>query len=535
MSAADAAALWGEEVVEGHYAGHPGRLYGQHPQTFGELIATAGRWHQNTYLVQGERRISYGDMFSAINLARKHFTDLGVQPGDRVMLLAYNSPDWALALWSLWLMGAVPVLGNRWWSAAEIEHAVGLLSPRCILTDTAEIPASVSTPVHALADLTAFFGRHAEEPPTDSGPATPEDTPALILFTSGSTGMPKAVELSRRSVIANQHNLLARSRRLPGQLSDDYRGTTSLVCTPLFHIGGVSNLIVQMLAGAKIVLNEGRFDPKQVLELIQRERVQTMGGVPTMASRVLEHPDFDDYDLSSMRSWPLGGALVRTELLERMVRKLPQLRERGLGNTWGMTESGGFLTVASGTDIERFPGTVGRPYPTVEVRILDPDESGSGEIAVRAPTVMLRYVGIDDGTVDSDGWLHSGDLGHLNDEGYLFLDGRSKDIVIRGGENIACAHVEGALSSHPDVIEVAAIGLPHPDLGEELAAVVVHRTGSPAPSAADLAAHIREVVSSFAVPTQWWIRTEPLPTVAGEKVNKKALVAEFTIEKSKRQ
>ena len=140
---------------------------------------------------------------------------------------------------------------------------------------------------------------------------------------------------------------------------------------------------------------------------------------------------------------------------------------------------------------------------------------------------MLGYVGIEHGTVDSEGWLHTGDLGHLNADGYLFIDGRSKDIVIRGGENIACPHVEEALLAHPDVVEAAAIGLPHADLGEELAAIMVYRSGGPAPSECELAEHLRGIVAYFAVPTRWLIRQQPLPTIAGEKINKKSLAAEF--------
>ncbi|MGH3629870.1 MAG: class I adenylate-forming enzyme family protein, partial [Sciscionella sp.] len=467
--------VWGSAPCAGHYANHPGLLYEPHPKTFGELLTGTERWADREYLVQGGQRVTYADFFHATGLACERFDSLGVQPGDRVMLLAYNSPHWALAVWSLWLLGATPVLGNRWWSAPEIEHAVGLLSPRCILTDATEPAGSRGAPVQDMAGLGRLFGQGSSDgPPKEVADTRDEDSPALILFTSGTSGMPKAVELSRRSVMANQHNVLMRSRRLPHQLDADAPQSILLVCTPLFHIGGVTNLLTQAITGGKIVLNEGRFDPKQVLQLIQNEAVQAFGGVPTMATRVLEHPDFDSYDLSSLRSWPLGGAPVRPELLDRMAHKLPQLRERGLGNTWGMTESGGFLTVASSRDYRRYPGTVGRPYPVVELRIADPDARGVGEIQVRSPTVMLGYVGIDDDTVDSEGWLHTGDLGHLNEDGYLFIDGRSKDIVIRGGENIACAHVEAALIGHPDVVEVAAIGLPHHELGEELAAVVVH-------------------------------------------------------------
>jgi acyl-CoA synthetase (AMP-forming)/AMP-acid ligase II len=246
---------------------------------------------------------------------------------------------------------------------------------------------------------------------------------------------------------------------------------------------------------------------------------------------LLEHPDFDSHDLSSLRSFPLGGAPVPPVLLERLARRLPQLQGRGIVNTWGMTEGGGFFTLATGADLQQHPRTVGRPLPTVELRIDNPDDDGKGEILVRSPTTMRGYVGIDGdisgSPIDSDGWLRTGDLGHLSDDGYLFVDGRSKDMVIRGGENIACPHVEAALMRHPDVVEAAAIGLPHPELGEELAAVVVYRAGGLVPTEEELARHMAGQVAYFAVPTRWRIRTEPLPTVGTEKLDKKSLAAEF--------
>ncbi len=166
------------------------------------------------------------------------------------------------------------------------------------------------------------------------------------------------------------------------------------------------------------------------------------------------------------------------------------------------------------------------PYPVVELAIDRPDAEGVGEVLARSPTVMNGYVGIDDGTVDDEGWLHTGDLGHLTD-GYLFIDGRAKDIVIRGGENIGCGQVEAALSSHPAVVEVAAIGLPHPDLGEELAAVVVHRPRDLAPTEDELRAHVSDMLAHFAIPTRWHISTTALPTLPGEKVDKKSLAELF--------
>lgn len=339
--------------------------------------------------------------------------------------------------------------------------------------------------------------------------------------------MPKAVELSGRSVICNQQNILGRTNRFPDQIPADAPQVVSLATTPMFHIGGLSSLMTHYLTGGRIVLAQGRFDAGQVLRLIESEKIQIWGAVPTMAVRLLEHPEFDHYDLTSLRSWPLGGAPVSGELLDRIRHKLPNLAQRGLSNTWGMTEAGGFLTVADGRDLLDRPGTVGRPYPVVELRIDTPDAAGTGEILARSPTVMRGYVRGTEQIIDAEGWLHTGDLGHVDADGYLYIDGRRKDVVIRGGENIACPHVEAALSTHPAVVEAAAIGLPHPDLGEELAAVVVCREGDRPPTEEALRSHLAGLLSSFAIPTRWQIRTAPLPTLAGEKVDKKALIAEF--------
>lgn len=515
--------VWSSEVRAGSYGGHDGIVYESGPSTFDGLLTGTEVWTDRTFLVHGERRVSFAEFRDAVRACRSILTSRGVGVGDRVMVFGYNSPEWVVALWATWLAGAVPVLANRWWSPAEIEHAVTLLAPAHVLTDTS---LDVAVPTSPLSDLTAAF----DEPAVDAAsvPHTDPDATALVLFTSGSSGMPKAVELSRRAVIANQHNILARNRRFPHLLDGDSPQAVSLATTPMFHVGGLSSLLTHTLTGGRIVMTQGRFDAGQILGLIQRERIQIWGAVPTMAVRLLAHPDFDSFDLSSLKSWPLGGAPVSTDLLDRIRERLPNLRSRGLSNTWGMTEAGGFLTAADARDLAAHPGTVGRPYGVVELRIADPDAKGVGEVLARSPTVMNGYAGLpDDDTVDTEGWLRTGDLGHLTEDGYLFIDGRAKDVVIRGGENIACPHVEAAIATHPAVVEVAALGVPHPDLGEELVAVVVHRpdTGAPTPDA--LAAHVTGALSYFAIPTRWEIRSEPLPTLAGEKVDKKRLVREF--------
>lgn len=519
--------VWGSEVRRRTYGGHDGLVYDSGPSSFDDLLAGTAVWTDRTFLVHGERRVTFSAFRAAAHAARAQFDALGVRPGDRVMVYGFNSPEWVVALWALWLAGAVPVLANRWWSPAEISHAVATLAPRHIVAD---IELSIAVPYSPLENLRKAFHVDTERP--NPAPDTDVDAPAVILFTSGSSGLPKAVELSRRSVICNQHDILQRTGRLPHLLDDDSRQVISLATTPMFHVGGLSSLLTHFLTGGKIVMAQGRFDPGQILGLIEREGIHIWGAVPTMAIRTLNHPDFDSYDLSSLKSWPLGGSPVTTALLDRIRAKLPRLRERGLSNTWGMTESGGFLTVADARDMSLHPGTVGRPYPVVEIRIAEPSSDGVGEVLARSPTVMNGYLGvspeINAETIDSEGWLHTGDLGHLTEDGYLFIDGRSKDIVIRGGENIACPHVEAAIATHPAVVEVAALGVEHPDLGEELVAVVVHTEASVPPTSEELTQHVTGVLSYFAIPTRWVIRAEPLPTLAGEKVDKKSLVRLFS-------
>ena len=519
------ARVWSSDVRPVRFGGHDGLGYVDSPSTFDDLLSGTNVWTDRTFLVHGERRISFAAFRSAVAVARPMLASLGVAPGDRVMVFGYNSPEWIVALWATWCSGAVPVLANRWWSAAELTHAVDLLRPRHVLSDT---NLAIDAPCSALADLRPAFDAAGDE--DTAAPDTDGDATALVLFTSGSSGMPKAVELSRRSVIANQHNILARNRRFPHLLDADSPQAVSLATTPMFHVGGLSSLLTHFLTGGKIVITEGRFDAGQILGLIEREGIQIWGAVPTMAIRLLEHPDFESFDLSSLKSWPLGGAPVTTDLLDRIRAKLPNLRQRGLSNTWGMTEAGGFLTAGDARDLAVHPGTVGRPYGVVELRIADPNPEGVGEVLARSPTVMNGYAGLPaDDTVDADGWLHTGDLGHLTEDGYLFIDGRSKDVVIRGGENIACPHVEAAIASHPAVVEVAAMGIPHPELGEELVAVVVHRAGATL-TVAGLVEHVTGTLSYFAVPTRWEIRAEPLPTLAGEKVDKKSLARSFAAE-----
>jgi long-chain acyl-CoA synthetase len=262
-----------------------------------------------------------------------------------------------------------------------------------------------------------------------------------------------------------------------------------------------------------------------VLDLIERERVSVWGAVPTMASRVLEHPSRPGRDLSNVRSISLGGAAVQPELTARL-RLAFTRAARGLSTIYGMTETGGTVASASGKLMAEHPRTSGKLTPVTELRIDSREPDGVGEILVRTPGQMLGYWGqAQADVIDPDGWVHTGDLGRVED-GLLYVTGRSKDIIIRGGENIASAHVESALLRHPAVRNVAVVARPDADLGERVAAAV-ELDPAAAVSADELAEFARTQLPNHQVPTDWWLLTEQLPMTDAGKVDKRKLTASW--------
>jgi len=504
-------------------AGIPFLRYEPRRHRLPELLEDAARWKGRDHLVQGGRRLSYERFLGAVEAVADALSRRGTRPGDRVLLLAANSPEWVISFWAGLCCGAVVAPGNGWWSEPEVDHAVRLVDPRLVIGDPrrlARVASGTTTmevaEVRSLAESAPAAGAGGA-----AGSRGGEDEAALIVFTSGTTGMAKGATLAHRSVIANPHNLLAVPGRLPQQLADDRPGVTTLLSGPLFHIGGIQSMCLAVMTGGTLVFLDGRFDPGRVLKLIERERVRVWGAVPTMALRVLDDPSLRARDLSSVRSVSLGGAPVPAELVARLRQAFPSA-DRGISTIYGMTETGGTVAAASGALMAENPGTSGPPLAVVDLRVDRPDERGVGEILVRTPGQMLGYWG-EHGSemIDADGFVHTGDLGRIED-GLLYLTGRSKDVVIRGGENVAAPHVEAALLEHPDVVSVAVVGVPHADLGEEVGAAVVARRGI-ALDAQTLSAFLGGRLAHFEIPTNWWFWTEQLPANDAGKVDKQRL------------
>jgi acyl-CoA synthetase (AMP-forming)/AMP-acid ligase II len=511
---------WGDRLEYAAVNGVTYKVYAQRPRRVTELMAFTLRWASRVHIVQGSRRITFLDLRRGAASQAAELTGQGAGPGDRVLILGWNSPDWMANFWACQLIGAVPVLANAWWGEAELRDAVALAEPAVVLADKrvkARLPAGV-----VRGRWEADFTAETEPAPmTKAGDVRDENDPTAVIFTSGTSGRPKAVVLSHRSLLAGLQQLLQVSRRLPHQV-DETSGDIGLHTGPLFHIGGIQMLLRAITVGSTLVMPAGRFDPGDVLELIERHQISRWSAVPTMVTRVLDHPDAKTRDLRSLTSLTIGGAPVHADLLERVRTGLPGVNAR-IPTGYGLTENGGQATAASGRDTAARPGCSGRPLPCVELRFAPQPGLPDGEILLRSPTQMSGYLGSAESPIDGDGWLHTGDLGHLDPDGYLWITGRSKDMIIRGGENIAPAAVERDLTAIPGVLDAAVIGVPHPELGEEVMAFVVTHDALLGP--AELTRQLQGVTASFAIPTRWHLQAEPLPTNQTHKVNKQALAA----------
>jgi long-chain acyl-CoA synthetase len=540
------------EVIDGHEL----RVYKDrlpNLRSVGEIAAMRG--DEQPFIVYGERRIGFSEFFGLANSVSAALRDrFGIGHGDRVAVLSANNPEWCLSFWGTVDIGAILVGLNGWWKTDEIIYGLQDSGSRVLVADRGRFER-IADSLDDLPDLEVVFlvdadpSEFGNDPrlhrfdeltgePTATFPevAIEEGDYAVIFYTSGTTGRPKGAISSHRNMIANLQNTIFNTVAVGMTAPETATGpgggqATALLTSPLFHVSGChSSLVVGTLGGLKLVIPTGRFEPEKALQLIQDERVTIWATVPTMVWRVCEYPDRHQYDTSSVTGVAFGGSPSADEL-QRMVREtFPNVTSTS--NAYGLTESSSVATVISGADAREKPTSVGPPVPVVEIRIADAsgaevEQGGTGEVLIRGPIIMPGYWGKPEATAETvvDGWLHTGDIGRLDEDGYLYITDRAKDMIIRGGENIYCVEIEQRLVDHPEIADAAVIGLPHPELGEEVKAVVQVVDGS-ALTEADVRGWVAETLANFKVPAYVELTHDKLPRNASGKLLKNVLRGE---------
>lgn len=531
------------EVAEEQVRGRSARIYKTRKKSLRELLADSAMQGDKDYIVLGDRRIGYAEHLGLVaSTAAALHERYGVGKGDRVAILAENHAEWIITFWATVSLGGIVAALNGWWTADEIDYGLGLVEPKVLVGDAKRLSraAAVIGDIPTIEIETGFADvlGHA---PDATLPETPigEDDAALILFTSGTTGRPKGAVQSHRGMLGfvNGAFLHGFTRMMVAAESgaaaeSDPPATCMLVTAPLFHVSGLhAGALLMLAAGAKTVWRLGRFEPEDVLRIIEKERVTNWAGLGAMAPRVLYHPKVGEYDLSSLRNLGSGGAPTSPELQARM-RDVAPTGANAVGIGYGSSETCTVVAMIGGADLIEHPRSVGRVQPCHEVEIRDGTgnvlgEGLEGEIFVRSPFNMLEYwrdPQATAATISPDGWLATGDVGRRGD-GWLYINARARDLILRGAENVYPVEIEQRLEAHADVMEAAVVGVDHVELGQEVKAFVVPAEAKTVDTEI-LTAWCRETLAPFKVPTLWEVRSEPLPRNASGKVLKNVLTGE---------
>ena len=526
-----------------------------------QILELSRRHGDAEFLVYEGQRVTFNDHYRAVATLSDRLRTLGVTKGDRVAIAARNLPQWVEAFWATMVLGAISVPINAWWTTDELAYGLADSGARVAFVDEERLERLFPV-LDELPDLKAlvvlsldpsnreplathgrvsvvrfeeFLGGVDPEAIVSSVEVEPDDV-ATIFYTSGTTGRPKGAVGTHRNIITNLMNLFFIGQRatLRFGAGDDRGQNATLLNIPLFHATGcLASMVVSTAAGGKLVMMH-HFEAGAALALIETERMTMVGGVPTIVMQLLDHPDFSRFDTSSVRNISYGGAPAPPDLVRRIREAFPQAQP---GNGYGLTETSAAIALNSGPDYVARPDSCGPAVPVCDVAIVPEDFVGEepdpafigrvgerGELWVKGPNVSSGYWGKPEESRRSftRGWLHTGDIARLDEDGFIYILDRAKDMIIRGGENVYSVIVEAALYEHPDVVECAVIGVAHPTLGEEVAAVVVLRPGRRV-DAEDLSRHVAQRLAKFEVPTRYYFRSAPLPRNPQGKVLKREL------------
>ena len=534
------------EIVEADVLGNRLRTYKNAPPTVREVWQSTLQFAERPYLVYNDERLSYGQAHDIVNSAANWLLAQGVKPGDRVAIAMRNFPEWMLIYWACLSVGITVVGMNAWWTAEEMAYGLSDSAPKVLFLD-AERLARVQERPDMVGGMQLVGVRIPDMPAgmvdwstvASHGGAMPDmtvdpDSDACIFYTSGTTGFPKGAQLTHRGCVANLFNMLfaGASSALAVERATGVAPPAeppipvTLITTPLFHVTANNcGAYATTAAGGKMVLMY-RWEAGEALRIIEKERVTSMSGVPTMARELINHPDFAKTDTSSLLALAGGGAQVPPDLVLKIEKQVSTARP---STGYGMTETCGIITSVSGDFFVDKPDSAGPAMPSFEAKCVDDDGNTVppgqvGELWVKGSPVIKGYINRPDATAASitDGWLHTGDIARIDEDGFIFIVDRKKDMVLRGGENIYCAEVESAIYRNNAIAECCVFGVPDERLGEEVGVAIVVKPGETL-SEDDLRAHCATIMAKHKVPRYIWFLDEPLPRNASGKFLKRDL------------
>ena len=535
------------EIVDVDVKGVTQRVFKNCPPNLGALFASS-RGNEETFLVYEDERWTFDDvMRHADALGAALVNTYGLKKGDRVGIAMRNLPEWVVAFAAILSVGGVSVSLNAWWTEEELDYAIGDSGLSVLIVDPerverAQRPAAernvpiIAVRTDTLEPLPAGAARY--EDIINLGDALPvvevdPDDDATILYTSGTTGFPKGAVSTHRSVLqalmAFWANNTIGAARKAGE--DVFGGDSNAPCfiliVPLFHVTGCVPVMMSCFGMHFKLVMMYRWDPDTALRLIEAEKVTTFVGVPTQSWDMLESPNFSKYDTSSLASVGGGGAPAPAKLVERVEGGFKKGRPN-IG--YGMTETNAFGPNNNGDDYVAHPTSTGRARTSImDVDIRDEDGKSlpvgeRGEIWMKGANLIRGYWNKPEATAETivDGWLASGDLGRIDEDGFLYIEDRAKDKVLRAGENVYSAEVESAIYDHPGIYEAAVFGVPHERLGEEVA-VVIHRKAESNLTSDELRDFLRDKLASFKIPSLVAFSDERLPRNPSGKILKRDL------------
>ncbi len=532
------------------------RVWKNAPPTLRDAFVIGRAHGAKTFLVYEDDGANF-ESFSRATLAFAHeLIAQGVKKGDRVAIVMRNLPEWPVAFYGAALAGAIVTPLNAWWTGPELEYGLTDSGAKIVVVDAERLErlnehlgncpdlkrVYVSRESEEIADpmivaLESVLGQVNDwgklpDRPLPDVPLDPDDD-ATIFYTSGTTGKPKGALGTHRNMLSNimasgisGARTYLRRGEMPPMPDPDAPQKGTLLSVPFFHATGCHAVMSPSLfIGGKLVLMH-KWDAELAMQLIERERLSNAGGVPTIAWQLIEHPARTKYDLSSLENISYGGAPSAPEL----VRKIKETFPKSLpGNGWGMTETSATFTHHQGEDYEHRPDSCGPAVPVCEMKIVDPNgetlpPGEVGELWGKGPNVVKGYWNKPEATAQTfvDGWVKTGDLARIDEEGFCYIIDRAKDMLIRGGENIYCVEVENVLYEHPAVMDAALVPIPHKTLGEEPGAVVHLKPGAKA-TEEELRHFVAAHLAAFKVPVKVVFWPETLPRNANGKILKTEL------------